>query len=503
MWTGVRVRIRSASRRHVLSLVLLVAVGLAVHLHTLGDPPIRMWDESIYAQLSKQMVTSGDWLIPKRPRRNEWTLKLWFEKPPLALWLQAASMSVLGISEFAVRLPSALAGVTTALVAYQIARVKWSWHAGIAAGLLLIVYRPVLVYHHSAQTADTDMLLTCFGTLFVWWTWRARENPRWLVPAAVAAALAVLTKSVAAGIFLVVLAPLVAYHWHEYVSEWTVRSVLIGFGLMIPWPLYAYLQAPDRFVYQFITQQVINRASGDVVNYENTLFGFMNYPYFQKLIPYLAPDFAWPFPVFGLALVAGSILLLVRMRLHPTMREREAFILWWLASIPLGWSVLGGTYLHYLLPMVVPAVVITGTLVGPVGNRLHEAATARATAAPVDVAYILAGVFAVLVVVSAVPLPGYYDEQELGQRAVGEAFDETPVSATVFLQTPVFEWTNTLLFYIDRDIKGAPNSQIQHDDSIRYAIINESNLATTSREHTVLENTTGTDLVAVRFDDSG
>ena len=85
--------------------VMLVAA--AVYL--VGNGSVALWDrdEPRNAQTSRQMLRSGNWAVPylyDEPRTA---------KPPLAFWLQASAMRVLGENSFAARLPSAVAMVVT------------------------------------------------------------------------------------------------------------------------------------------------------------------------------------------------------------------------------------------------------------------------------------------------------------------------------------------------------------------------------------------------------
>lgn len=65
-------------------------------------------DEPRYAQVAREMYERGDWVTTTLGGRN------WFEKPVLLYWLQIASYSIFGVSEFAARLGSALFGMATA-----------------------------------------------------------------------------------------------------------------------------------------------------------------------------------------------------------------------------------------------------------------------------------------------------------------------------------------------------------------------------------------------------
>src|SRR3954447_18053157 len=71
----------------------------------LGLPSLMDPDEAHYAELTREMLRAGSWLVPLLDGRP------YIDKPILFHWLQAACMWVLGEIEFAIRLPSALAAM--------------------------------------------------------------------------------------------------------------------------------------------------------------------------------------------------------------------------------------------------------------------------------------------------------------------------------------------------------------------------------------------------------
>ena len=81
--------------------LLLLVAALAL-LWKLGAGSLAAWDEAIYAQVSKEILRSGDWLTP------HWQYQPWFEKPPLFLWSTAFLYRLFGINEFWARVPAAL-----------------------------------------------------------------------------------------------------------------------------------------------------------------------------------------------------------------------------------------------------------------------------------------------------------------------------------------------------------------------------------------------------------
>lgn len=81
--------------------VIWVVVFWRLGYASLLDP-----DEAHYAELTREMLHSGSWLVPLLDG------KPFIDKPVLFHWLQGASVMLLGETEFAARLPSALAAVT-------------------------------------------------------------------------------------------------------------------------------------------------------------------------------------------------------------------------------------------------------------------------------------------------------------------------------------------------------------------------------------------------------
>ena len=78
----------------LLALLLFVPFLGAVHLFD--------WDEINFAECAREMALGGSWLLPTIDFEPFW------EKPPFFIWMQALSMKVFGVNEFAARFPNAL-----------------------------------------------------------------------------------------------------------------------------------------------------------------------------------------------------------------------------------------------------------------------------------------------------------------------------------------------------------------------------------------------------------
>jgi 4-amino-4-deoxy-L-arabinose transferase-like glycosyltransferase len=109
---------------------LVVAAG-AVSFVGIGSHSLWTPDEPRDAAVGKAMWASGDLIVPRLNGRP------FLEKPPLAWWAQAAAYRLLGVSDAVARVPSALFGTLTLLVAFALGRRLGGERAGgLAAGVL-------------------------------------------------------------------------------------------------------------------------------------------------------------------------------------------------------------------------------------------------------------------------------------------------------------------------------------------------------------------------------
>src|SRR3989304_1903979 len=80
------------------------------------------------------------------------------DKPPLGLWVQAASAKLFGFSGLSLLLPQALAGVLSVLLLYHLVRRVFGPTAGLIAALVLAV-TPISVAANRNNTMDSPPLL--------------------------------------------------------------------------------------------------------------------------------------------------------------------------------------------------------------------------------------------------------------------------------------------------------------------------------------------------------
>jgi 4-amino-4-deoxy-L-arabinose transferase-like glycosyltransferase len=108
-------------------------------------------DEPRYAEVAREMFATGDYISPRLCGC------LWFEKPVLLYWMSAASYHLFGVSEFAARVPSALAATATLAFLYHVLRRFASHGLALSATLVLATSGIFIAY---ARVVIPDMALT-------------------------------------------------------------------------------------------------------------------------------------------------------------------------------------------------------------------------------------------------------------------------------------------------------------------------------------------------------
>ena len=128
-----------------------VVLALYLYLGRLDGTPLQRGNEAMYASPPAMMLENGDYLVPLYRGQH------FLDKPILPFWVVAASYKLLGVSVFAERLPTALAGLATALLLGLWIRRRAGSFAGFLAGILLLFS---FLYVFIGMTFAADAFLT-------------------------------------------------------------------------------------------------------------------------------------------------------------------------------------------------------------------------------------------------------------------------------------------------------------------------------------------------------
>jgi 4-amino-4-deoxy-L-arabinose transferase-like glycosyltransferase len=236
--------------------LLLIALLPAVLLYPTRSFYLLEPDEGRYAQIPREMLESGDWVVPTLQSEP------YLDKPPLLYWLVALSYKAFGVTPAAARLVPAICVHLTILAVYLIGRRSLGHRAAAWAALFLTV---APAYHEIARLLILDGLLTLCVTLSILCGFEAVRTGRlklgWWVAAATASGLGFLTKGPVAEVLF--FPPLFAFGW---LSGSTARIRLwryalffaVVLGVSLPWYVAIYLRQPT-FLRYFLWEHNVMR----------------------------------------------------------------------------------------------------------------------------------------------------------------------------------------------------------------------------------------------------
>lgn len=179
-----------ATRTERAALVGILLLAAWLRLWGLGRE--RLYgDEAEYALVAGSLSHAWDALL--YPPLEGIAAGPFVSQPPLALYLMAATMRILGPTDLAAILPSALLGVATVLAVYALMRRLASRRAALAAAALLAVL-PFHVEMSRSAMLDAPFVFFVVLTLHAMVAWSRTGRARWALASGASAGLALMTK---------------------------------------------------------------------------------------------------------------------------------------------------------------------------------------------------------------------------------------------------------------------------------------------------------------------
>lgn len=357
----------STTARHQIWIVLAAVV---VFFTQLGAP--RLWDEdeTIYAEVAREMHERGDWVVPM------FNGDLSLDKPALVYWLMMSAYELFGMSEFAARFWSPILSIGTVLLTYHIGRRLYNSNVGFWSALVLATN---VIYDVSARAATPDSSLVFLTTLATYLFIRsggvAGTGPSWLGYVGVYAAMGVATlakgpvgivlPTAVLGLYLMMLrqspgkaikdetiwsvAARLPWAWTQrfFRALWALRpftAIAVIALVALPWYIWVGMRTDGKWLEGF--------------------FGFHNYHRFTQAIQghegpiyyYLATIAVGFFP-WCVFLLPSLFYLGRRIRQQQTSQQADVFVAGWAAVYVVFFSLANTKLPNYVLPAY-PAIAL-------------------------------------------------------------------------------------------------------------------------------------------------
>ncbi len=329
------------SKRWALPL-LLIAFVLA-YLVPLGTHGLWIPDETRYAQISQEMLLSGNWVSP------HFLGLRYFEKPIAGYWMIAIGQVVFGDNLFGVRIASALTTGLSVVLTYIIARRLWNDPRKSVASALL--YMSFVVVAGQGGYANLDPQFTFWVNLSLVALWFALDTPSrgsrligWAV-LGLACGMGFMTKGFLAWLLPVLIAlPYMIWQkrWRELLVYGPI-AIAVAIVVSLPWALAVHGQEPDYWRF-FFWNEHIRRFSADDAQHAS--------PWWFYLPLLVAFSLPW------VAFLPASL-----QQAWSTRRQAgTGFLLLWLV-LPLAFfSLSKGKLPTYILPCLLPLALLMANM---------------------------------------------------------------------------------------------------------------------------------------------
>lgn len=316
-------------------------VYVLIYVLPLGVRPLFIPDETRYAEIPREMIATGDFIVPRLEGL------CYFEKPVLGYWLNALSIKTFGENAFAVRLPSSLSTGFSALFVFAVgwAACGAAW-AGLFAACIFLTFFAVFGI---AEFAVLDAMFSLFVTgamtffLFAYMKDKASRERLWLFTlCGIFAGLAFLAKGfLAFAIPVVTIIPFLI--WEKKAKEiFRLPWIPLGAAIVIalPWIVAVGRNAPDFWNF-FIINEHIRRFAESNAQHAKPFW------YFLLVLPGAAMPWTFAFP----AAFSG-------LKKEGTNKAIVKYLICWFIFPFIFFSMSKGKLATYILPCFAPLAVL-------------------------------------------------------------------------------------------------------------------------------------------------
>jgi 4-amino-4-deoxy-L-arabinose transferase-like glycosyltransferase len=321
-------------RPDIVHLLIIILLSYVFFFYALGEYSLKEPDEGRYAEIPREMVETGDYIVPHL------NYVRYFEKPPLLYWSVAISYKLFGISEWSFRFTNAAFAFLSVLFLYFFARKWFNKKVALLSCLILI---SSLGFFSMARVVTTDMCFSffLFASLLCFYDFYRNKKPIMVYLFYALAGLATLAKGPVAVILLggTILIFLIVEKRFSFLRElkWTKGVTLYGI-IVLPWIIAISLREQEFLYFFFIDQHFLrfattqHKRSGPLYYFLPILFAGM-----------------FPWSIF----IPRSIIKLWQKR------ELRLFIIW-STLVLVFFSVSGSKLPPYILPIFPALAMVLG-----------------------------------------------------------------------------------------------------------------------------------------------
>nr|MDK2851214.1 hypothetical protein [Candidatus Cloacimonadota bacterium] len=334
------------------TLLLLLSLWLLASTFIgLNSWGVQETSEARYAEISREMISSGDWLHPRLLEIGH------YHKPPVTYWLTAISMKIAGVSAGGARFLMQICFLLQVLLVYHIAKIYWGNEktAFLAAGLFVLMPLQLM----AVRNVTTDLYLAGFelAAIFFFMKYYLVKQYKWLYAALLAMGIAFLTKGPVGLLFPILSVIPFKRKWgaNPHPKVWhTCTALLLGVLISISWYLVMVIENP-MFLRYFLFRHTLERFAGASV--------------FSRSEPF------WYFLVFVPATLLMPFFALVHYLVKIGKRlfkDEHAYFIFWLIVVPIiFFSISSSKRILYVLPLAPLTAILAAGIIATYTEKLQ------------------------------------------------------------------------------------------------------------------------------------
>ncbi len=250
-------------------LILFIVIAFFIPL---GFVPLFDLDEGAFSEATREMLVGGDYIT------TYLNGELRFDKPILIYWFQLLSVKSFGLNEFALRLPSAIAGTLWALAIFEFTKRVINNKTAFFATIFMI---SSLQINLIAKASIADALLNLFIALSMFYIYLYFKNrdKKSLYLTFLFIGLGTLTKGPVA-IMIPFIVSLILFSIRGEFKEWlkmlsNFKGILIFLLVALPWYILEYMAQGQAFIDGFFLKHNLSRFSSAMETHSGSIFYFI------------------------------------------------------------------------------------------------------------------------------------------------------------------------------------------------------------------------------------
>jgi 4-amino-4-deoxy-L-arabinose transferase-like glycosyltransferase len=323
-------------------LIFTLLVGIRLFFNAVI--PLTDKTEARYGEIARLMAETGNWIVPQ----IDYGVPFW-AKPPLSAWLSAASVKLLGTSEFALRLPFWIVAVLIALLLIPYGHQKKI--NGLIPGIILFTL-PEFFLH--AGVLSTDMMLSLSVGLTMMGFWEFTKSEKSRIPGLlffVGIGLGLLAKGPITGVLC--FPPLFIWCVRQQISlkkifqiPWVLGG-LLTLTIALPWYWLMEINSPGFIDYFLVGEHFLRFVDS---SWSGDKYGF---PKQQPL------GIIWVFVMAGA--LPWSLILLGQLKngIKKVWNDPWQLFLWlWILWTPFFFTFSKSLIHTYTLPVMIPIALL-------------------------------------------------------------------------------------------------------------------------------------------------